>query len=106
MIIIQSIAGMFGTAVKNIKYLISTPMLQIVTPSISTQTGSVSLISSPKVKPLLQIVAPNQLLISEPEYNVSVFLTEYDKGLRCLILNNLFNVIFNCFINKVFKFIK
>jgi len=92
MITINHFAGMTGTAIK----LISSPnqLLQIVAPIKPLYP----LIEAPGIKPILQIEsplktllplieAPNQLLISEPEYNVSVFLTEYDKGLRCLILN-------------------
>ena len=48
-------------------------------------SGNVILqISAPK--PLLQISPPNSLLISEPVSDVSVYLHEYDKGLRCLNL--------------------
>ena len=102
--IIKSFGGLIGTAFKYKIKLISAPLLQIAAPLkpvyplitsgiipnlliTSPLKPTILLIESPKTQPLLQIVAPKTLLISEPEYNVSVFLTEYDKGLRCLILN-------------------
>jgi hypothetical protein len=83
--ITQSFAGMIGTAILQI----SAPkqLLQIASPlsQNNIQINSPLLISAPIS--LLQITAPTQLLISEPEYNLSVFLTEYDK--RCLKLLTL-----------------
>jgi hypothetical protein len=76
-------AGMIGFAksMSNSKQL-----LQITAPEQLLQISApgIQLITTPI--PLLQIESSKQLLITAPEYNVSVFSLEYDKGLRCLVL--------------------
>jgi len=77
-------AGMTGNAILQIsapKILLGmdAALLQIVAP--------LQLLSIGAPTSLLQISAPTLLCISEPRNEVSVYLHEYDKGLRCLILH-------------------
>lgn len=49
--------------------------------------GSIPFLQIAPPNPPLLIEAPKQLLISAPSNEVTVYLHEYDKGLRCLTLN-------------------
>ena len=64
-------------------------MLLIVAPlfnKVLQITAPISLLQITAPIPFLQIESSKTLLISEPSSDVSIFLHNYDKGLRCMVL--------------------
>jgi len=77
---------------KSLVGIIGNELLQIAAPTSLLQISAPLLLFRDTLAitapiPFLQIESSNQLLICEPLNQISVYLHEYDLGLRCLILH-------------------